>query len=397
MTHRGACASCLARAWLLERLAGHLEVKRGSTAMLLALDDESLVEALAGQEARSVRHAFAAFDADAARRRHAASRVATLCRCDPDYPPALGALPTPPAVLHFALPAPESAALDRAALDPAALDGTAALDAAVAARRWLGALGVAPVAAIVGARRASPYALEAARSLARGVSEAGVTVVSGMAQGVDAAAHEGALGARASTVAVLACAPERAYPRTVRGLHRRLVAEGLVISELGPGVRPRRWMFPARNRIIAALAGITVVVAAARGSGALLTAACARELGRRLGAVPGPIFAPLAFGPHQLLRDGARLVTEHGDILAALGVPADSAERSAAKRAGVQARAGLPIALRRLLEELANGNPPVAAFAAAGFGTADGLAALAELELAGRVRRGPGGSVTVAG
>lgn len=386
MTPHGACESCLARSWLLERLAGHLEIQRAISGTLLALDDQALIETLAGREAPSLRAALAGFDVDEVRRRHAAARVGTLCRCDPDYPPALRALPAPPAALHFALPAPDAAVPDAAA----------APDAAAVARRRLGALATEPAAAIVGARRASPYALEVARSLARDISEASVTVVSGMAQGVDAAAHEGALGAGGPTVAVLACAPERAYPRIVRGLHRRLVADGLVISELGPGVRPRRWMFPARNRIIAALAGITVVVAAARGSGALLTAACARELDRAVGAVPGPIFAPLAFGPHQLLRDGARLVTGRGDILAALGLPEDPTEHSSPHRARGEA-AELPDALRRLLDELANGHAPAAAFAAAGFGAADGLAALAELELAGRLRRGPGGSVIIAG
>ncbi len=114
--------------------------------------------------------------------------------------------------------------------------------------------------AIVGARRASPYALENARALARGLAGR-LTVISGMASGVDTAAHEGALHGRGGTIAVLASSPERPYPPSSRGLHREIIAAGAVVSELGPGVPARRWMFPARNRIIAALADMTVVVA----------------------------------------------------------------------------------------------------------------------------------------
>ncbi len=377
-----ACPGCLARTWLLERLSAHIDVQRARAAELLTLDDHALISAVAGRHAPEVRDALADFDPDRALRRCAAAGLTPLCRCDPRYPAHLATLPAPPAVLH--------------------LVGTTSADGREAVGR-LAAFTGAPTVAIVGARRASPYTLESAAMLASGVAAAGVTVISGLAAGVDAAAHAGALESAGATIAILACAPERSYPSATRVLHRRIAAEGILVSELGPGVRPRRWMFPARNRIIAALAAVTVVVAARRGSGALLTAACARELGRELGAVPGPVLAPLSWGPHRVLRDGARLIAEPEDILAALA------------QAGSDAPSGSPGPLcppapsppgplcppapsgpsKRLLDALADGLSPSQAFGAAGLGTAAGLAELAELELSGRVRRGPGGAVIV--
>lgn len=368
-----ACADCLRRSWLLARLGGHLDTERARVAILLALHDDALVAAVAGRGEAAVRRDLAAFDPDEYRRGCATAGVELICRCDPGYPAALWCLPAPPAVLHVAGPAERVGELHRAG--PA---------------ERLGAIlgGGDPAAAIVGARRASPYGLERARALAAGLARAGVTVISGMAAGVDSAAHAGALQVGGRTVAVLAAAPERPYPRSVRALHRAIVRSGAAVSELGPGVPVRRWMFPARNRIIAALAEITVVVAAGPRSGAMLTAEAARGAGREVGAVPGPATAPLSWGPHALLRTGAHLVTDASDVLRVVfderGRPAPPVERPPVERR-----------LAPLLDALEAGHEPPRAFSVAGLDAAAGLAALAELELTGLVRRAPGGRFTV--
>lgn len=193
---------------------------------------------------------------------------------------------------------------------------------------------------------------------------------------------------------MLAGGADRPYPASARGLHARIRAAGAVVSELPPGTATRRWMFPARNRLIAALAALTVIVEARSGSGALLTAALARELSRALAAVPGRVTSPLAVGPHDLIRDGATLVTGPADVLERLAL---SSAAPARPRTGAQSESGggLPGAQRTLLHALAEGQPTETALARAGLGTEAGLAALAALELSGLVRREAGGRWTV--
>jgi DNA processing protein len=170
---------------------------------------------------------------------------------------------------------------------------------------------------IVGARRATTYGREVARSLGRELADAGLTVVSGMAFGVDACAHRGALEA-GRTIAVLGCGVGVAYPATHRSLWRRIQEKGLVLSELPPGTGAWRWAFPARSRIMAAFAGMTVVVEAAEKSGSLLTAEIAADLGCEVGAVPGPVGSRASAGPNALLSEGATVVREAQDVLDAL-------------------------------------------------------------------------------
>jgi DNA processing protein len=170
---------------------------------------------------------------------------------------------------------------------------------------------------IVGARRASAYGREVARELGRELAAVGLVVVSGLAFGIDACAHRGALDA-GSTVAVLGCGVDSPYPAAHRSLWRRICERGLVLSELPPGTGPWRWAFPARNRIMAALAGMTVVVEAAERSGSLITADLAADLGRDLGAVPGPVNSPSSAGPNNLLAGGACLVRDGQDVLDAM-------------------------------------------------------------------------------
>jgi DNA processing protein len=178
----------------------------------------------------------------------------------------------------------------------------------------------APRVAIVGSRRPTPYGAAVAERLAADLAGAGIVVVSGLALGVDAAAHEGALAADGVTVAVLGTGVDVIYPRTNAELAARILARGgTLVSEFPDGTPPQRSHFPRRNLTIAALCQLVVVVEAAEGSGALITADGALGLGKDVMAVPGSIFSPLSVGCHQLLRDGAQLVQNARDVLAALG------------------------------------------------------------------------------
>lgn len=176
-----------------------------------------------------------------------------------------------------------------------------------------------PSVAVVGARACSHYGTSVATFLARELAEAGVVVVSGLARGIDAAAHRGALQT-GTTVAVLGCGIDRNYPRTHGSLAAEIVRQGLIVSEYAPGVEPAPWRFPARNRIVAGLTLATVVVEARDRSGALITADLALDEGREVLAVPGEITSQLSRGTNHLLRLGAVPVTCAADVLAVLGV-----------------------------------------------------------------------------
>ena len=176
--------------------------------------------------------------------------------------------------------------------------------------------------AVVGTRRMSAYGERATHALAGALAGAGALVVSGMALGVDAAAHVAALDAGAPTVAVLGTGVDGAYPRSHRRLHARIREHGLLVSEQPPGERGTPGAFPRRNRIIAALAAATLVVEAGADSGALITAGAALDLGRTVAAVPGPVDAATSVGCNRLLRDGAVVVADADDALALVGLAA---------------------------------------------------------------------------
>ena len=177
-----------------------------------------------------------------------------------------------------------------------------------------------PAVAIVGARACSSYGAHVARMFGRELAAAGLVVVSGIARGVDGEAHRGALEADGRTVAVLGCGVDRDYPAAHAELARRISRDGLVVSEYAPGVEPAPWRFPARNRIVAGLAQVTVVIEAREKSGALITADLAVEEGREVFAVPGEITNALSAGTNALLRLGATPLTCAGDVFEALGV-----------------------------------------------------------------------------
>ena len=174
--------------------------------------------------------------------------------------------------------------------------------------------------AIVGARASSGYGASVARGLGRELASAGLVVVSGLARGIDAEAHRGALEANGATVAVLGCGIDRDYPAAHAELARRVAEAGLIVSEYAPGVEPAPWRFPARNRIVAGLCAATVVVEARERSGALITADLALEEGREVFAVPGEITSSLSAGTNALLKLGAAPLTSAVDVLGSFGI-----------------------------------------------------------------------------
>src|SRR5262249_35053976 len=209
---------------------------------------------------------------------------------DPSYPRSLLEIADPPPVLYFQ------------------------------GRRELFA---APGFAIVGSRNATPQGCEDAEAFAAALSAAGFTIVSGLALGIDSAAHRGGLRHAGSSIAVVGTGPDRIYPARNRDLAHELVARGLVISEFAPGTPPLKQNFPQRNRLVSGLARRVLVVEATLDSGSLITARLAAEQGREVFALPGSIHSPFSKGGHRLIREGAKLVETAQDILEefALGTP----------------------------------------------------------------------------
>ncbi len=245
--------------------------------------------------------------------------------------------------------------------------------------------------AIVGSRNATAQGLIDARRFAEALAAAGHTIVSGLATGIDAAAHEGALDAGArggSTIAVIGTGADIVYPATHRTLAHRIAEHGLIVGEFPLGAAAAAHHFPRRNRIIAGLSrGVLVVEAAAR-SGSLITARLAAECGRDVFAIPGSIHSPLSKGCHQLIRQGAKLIDSVADIFEELGVSAAPARPAPPARTGIQ---DCDAELLALL-----GFDPVTAddlALRAGFGAAQLSSKLLELELDGHIARLPGGRV----
>ncbi len=187
---------------------------------------------------------------------------------------------------------------------------------------WIGNLALLerPLVTIVGTRRATGYGERITRELGSALAKAGACIVSGMALGIDASAHRATLDANGATIAVLGTGADVAYPRAHTALHAEILARGLVLSELPPGARSHQGSFPNRNRILAALSRLTLVVEAPFKSGALITAGHALELGRDVGIVPGPIDSPQSQGSNHLLRDGAHPIVSVADATTLAGL-----------------------------------------------------------------------------
>ena len=350
----GACDDCLRRTDLVASLAAWLDIewrRRDAPGWVLARPDEAL---LAACDSPAVRARYDRFDATVARDAVRDAGLAAVCRCEDEYPARLRDLPDPPAVLHIAG-------------DPECV-------------------GVDDSIAVVGARRATPYGLTVARDLGCGLSSAGVTVVSGLALGVDSAAHAGALEGTAAPVAVLAGGADRPYPASKRQLHAAVRTAGAVVSEMPPGFGIHRWAFVARNRLIAALAQVVVVVEATERSGSLTTADLGADVGRTVAAVPGRVTCAVASGTNALIRDGALLVRGVRDVLEAL------AELTGANY-DTTARPGPALVpeLRHLLDAIGAGHSTLPMLAAHGLDPRRVLSGLGQLEALGLIRRGFGG------
>ena len=232
-----------------------------------------------------------------------------------------------------------------------------------------------PAVAIGGARACSGYGAAASRTLARDLARAGLVVVSGLARGIDAEAHRGALEAGGATIAVLGCGIDRDYPAAHAELARRIAATGLIVAEYAPGVEPAPWRFPARNRIVAGLTAATVVVEARERSGALITADLALEEGREVFAVPGEITSGLSAGTNALLKLGASPLTCADDVLSCFGLQATEA-------AGPSPDGEPAVVLARLSDAASSADELVRA---TGLASSEVARALVELELSGHV------------
>ncbi len=240
--------------------------------------------------------------------------------------------------------------------------------------------------AIVGTRKCTPYGRQVARRLAYDLAARGLCVVSGMALGIDAEAHRGALEAGGRTIAVLGSGPDVTYPRQHAELREQIAASGAVLSEFFLGAEPTRERFPQRNRIISGLSLAVVVVEAPRGSGALITARLAAEQGREVFAVPGDVTRAESQGCNELIRDGAGLVQTASDVIEGLGL--SLVEVVSAPAAASAARPDLPPDQAAVYQALQGGNKTVDEIVAeTGMETAQVMAALMLLEVRGLVRR----------
>ncbi len=298
----------------------------------------------------------AAVDADIAWQ--AASGTQLLLCTDPDYPPLLAAISGAPAALY--------------------------VQGAVATL-------CAPQLAMVGSRSPTPAGRATAREFATCFAEAGLAITSGLALGIDAASHEGALRGGGPTIAVCGTGLDRVYPVEHAALAARIRERGALVAEFPPGTPPRRANFPLRNRIIAGLSLGTLVVEAGRLSGALITARLALEAGREVFAIPGSIHSPQSRGCHQLIRDGAKLVEQAADVLTELpiSIPKEPLRDAVAPQQGAPE---LDKEYEMLLDALGFEPATIDALAARTDLPSQSIASmLLILELEGRIQAVPGG------
>ena len=311
---------------------------------------------VSAKAARELARTRKTFRAEPVLRELAGRGISTLTLADEGYPEALRRIPDPPPALFVDGRLPEGEAV-----------------------------------AVGGSRKPSPGGLETARRLGRALAERGVCVISGLALGIDAAAHEGALAAGGATVGVLGCGIDVVYPRGNGRLFAEVRRSGGIVSEYYLGEPPLAWRFPARNRIIAGLARVVVVVEAAERSGALITARHALESGRDVWAVPGPLGYPGCRGSNRLLADGAGVLWDIGEFLEAV-VPERCPREVSPEDSVPPLPAGLPDREAAVLGAL--GFEPASADEVAlrcGLGMSEVLSALSMLELKGYAVRASGG------
>ncbi len=352
-----ACGECERRSWLLSALSPSLDYRahdRPRLLDLLSLEDEELIRALAGRRREELYARYQAFEPE---RAQAANPVHSICRHLDSYPSALLRHRSAPRLLNVA---GESERLGRTTL-----------------------------VAIVGSRGASDYGVQMARSLARGLTSCGVGVVSGLGDGIAAAALGGALIGGGWALAVLGNG--LGVPPTTRrqALHRRLAQSGCAVSELPHACSGRRWGAVAAERTIAAMARLTVVVEAEEKAEDLAVAGLARAHGDVVAAMPGRITSPLSRGTHALLIDGAHLVRGAEDVLELLHLAGSPVESETAGRS--EASTALEPRLAHVLWQVGTGKDTPDKLARPGVDVGDVLPALSELELLGLLTKGEGG------
>ena len=357
----GACPECLRRSWLLARLAPFIERSCEDrpgrrVPELLSLGDDDLVRAVAARKSDELLSAHGAVGDAAMAAALEAADCWSICRHDPAWP----------------------SGLFQGSDAPRCLIG----------RGDLGQLrGLEPgeSTTIVGARRATPYGMGIARRLGSEAARAGLAVVSGLALGIDGAVHRGSVG-RGRSIAVLGGSVDRPYPASNRPLYRDLVERGVVVSEMPPGTSPRRWCFPARNRTMASLSGITVLVEAALRSGSLITAEMALNAGREVGAVPGPVTSTVSDGCNELIKTGAVLVRDGFDLIEALcpGIG----------REVIEATAPAGSTEAKVLEAISEGaSTPDQVASVTDLEIGEAMVAITRLELEGSIEVDPSGAL----
>jgi DNA processing protein len=365
-----ACHPCLRRMRLIETLAPRIEKQRALLDRILALSDLELITLLGGADEARLTSQYAGFrhaDSRAMREEARAHELALICAHAEEYPDRLRGL---------------------GGLAPAVISVSGGVDRLVRLARR-------DMVAIVGTRKATTYGLNAAQKMGRELAGAGVVVISGMAFGIDSAAHEGAVQAGGPTIAVLPGPPHRPYPARKARLYQDILSTGVVVGELGPRMGTWRWALQARNRIIAGMAVATVVIEAPRRSGALITARHADRAGRWIGVLPGPVGVAQSVGTNLLLAkamagrqviDPARVkVVRHAqDVLdcvygdGVVDVPAELRPTPTASEAALLAKIAAGLTNVTMVD-------------------ASMLADLSALELKGWLARGAGGALTVLG
>jgi len=351
-----ACPSCLRRSWLLSELSAPLEYlcrDRGRLGELLGLGDEDLLRALAGRRRSELESSYTRFEQAEL---HRMPGVQEVCRHHRSYPSALRD-PGAPWMLNVA--------------------------GGVGRLRDLAA---APTVAVIGSARATDYGVEMARSIARGLAACGVTVASGLSDGIAVAAHAGALEVGGGSLAVMPGGLDVACAARRRSLYRRIGRAGCAVAELPCGARARRFGEVAGGRTLARLGGLTVVVEAHDSPGELAGARLARALGRTVAAVPGRVTSRASSGTHALLMEGARLVRGPEDALELLCGP-----NAPGARASNAAPAELEPRLRTMLEQVGAGRDTPDKLTGDGEDAGAVLLMLSELELMGLLARGDGG------
>lgn len=397
-----ACRECRRRSWLLDRLSARLDYQSHNESRLLELlelSDERLIATIGGKRRRELREEWERFEFESDTERDAGAGAGagdaqaqaqsqmsaqTVCPHRAGYPSGLCERPGAPPMLHVR-GGPER----------------------------LARLASKPAVAIVGSVNPTDYGMEMARSLARGLSASGVTIVSGFANGIAAAAHDGALEAGGATVAVMAGGVDVVTPAGRRGLYARVIERGCAVSQRPCGCLWRRWGELARARTVAEMTQLTIVVEAGVSQAELMPARVACRLRRTVAAVPGRVTSPVSVGANLLLMAGAPLVRGPADALEALYLTVSTVRRAAGlmediplsdmrprwseveallTRDGRSRTSGLRPRLLRVLEQVGAGRDTPGKLAqAGGHDAGEAMLALSELELAGLLGRGDGG------